>query len=618
MRVLGLAVGWTEPGRARAVAENLLASFEDVPPEIRSSRNRIAAVGVGADSGTDLFTNEEADLVVAFEGRLDDGLDLRLGLGLPADASTGCALAEAYLRHGEDLVGRLRGDFAFCLWDGARGRVLAARDPVGTRLLHYARSRDQLCLASDVEQFLAAGIVAAVPDEQMVVEFLTREARTLDRSYLKDVAVLPPGHFLVATREQIRIVDYREVPSRMLSFSSRAECYESFRERFLRSVQRRLTSGATVVAELSGGIDSTSIVCAADNLRRRGTAGIPPVVAASAIYPGFSCDETPYIDAVEKHVGIPVFRWDGRLIDGTEFLEPSLSAPGSRMPSTGGTEGFVDIARSNGAHVILDGSGGDQLGMPLGWESDELAPRDWLRLTPDVFRSPIAFSGRRPLALRWMAGVVVPLPLRHVYSHLRERWSRGQAPDWLAEGSRFRLLSEAPRGKPHSFSSREQAMRWGTLVGAPLALYIQLKQRHASTKGLEVAFPFLDWDLIQLVLAVPKRYWPRPGWLVRFQREAMQRDLPPAIYARRTKAEFTAAMINRVRRSLGQISDLCEGGTWSAGRFVDQRQARQMLGNFREAASPTFVAAYHLWAVASLEAWLRRLLSYSTRLRRGD
>jgi hypothetical protein len=344
---------------------------------------------------------------------------------------------------------------------------------------------------------------------------------------------------------------------------------------------------------------------------------VPPIVAASATYSGLSCDETPFIDTVAKHVNLPVFRWDGTRADGTEFSEQLLAAPGNRMSTTGGTDGHVEIARSQGARVILDGTGGDQLGMPLGSESDEITRSDWLRLTPSVFRSGVAFSGQRPLVLRWAVGVAVPLSLRRFYGLARQRLSPQQVPDWLTSTVSFRAHQGGTVWKPQSFLSRGQKMRWRTLLGGPLASYIEQKQRHSSFVGLETAFPFLDWDLVQFILALPRRYWPQPRWLARLHREALQRDLPPAIYRRGTKAEFASAMVNRVRRSFPIISDLFDGETWAAGRFVDQNKVRGMLRAFRMEASPGFVAAYHLWAIASLEAWLRQLSGYGTVLRRG-
>jgi len=121
-------------------------------------------------------------------------------------------------------------------------------------------------------------------------------------------------------------------------------------------------------------------------------------------------------------------------------------------------------------------------------------------------------------------------------------------------------------------------------------------------------FPFLDWDLVSFVLALPVQYWPGPQHHGRIHREALRTELPEAIYTRKTKAEFTPALARRVRVQLDTISDLLDGATWLAGRWVDQRKARSLRDQFVRDPKGTFETSYGLWAIASTEAWLRRIL----------
>ena len=151
-----------------------------------------------------------------------------------------------------------------------------------------------------------------------------------------------------------------------------------------------------------------------------------------------------------------------------------------------------------------------------------------------------------------------------------------------------------------------------------LAATIDLQQRHAANADLEITFPFLDWDLVSFVLAVSLRHWPAPRWLVRFHREALRGDLPRDVYQRRSKAEFTSAVINRVRFGLSTIKELCDGSRWEAARFVAQVDARRLVDDFATAPTPSFIEAYYVWSIASLEAWLRAVLDYPTQQDRGD
>jgi asparagine synthase (glutamine-hydrolysing) len=572
-----------------------------------SAADGVAAVGATPGRGADFAAFPEPDLLVAVEGRLDEVERIRSDLGLDGRASSARTLAAGYLEWGDDLVAHLRGDFAFVIWDGRRRRVLAARDPFGVRPLHWVTFEGKLCVASDIEQLLAAGVTSSEPDDQRVLEFLLRDSRSLSRSFFRDVSRVPPGHILIATETETRTCDYRRPPSTALAFASVEACHTAFRETFFTAIRRRLSPDGPVVVQVSGGLDSTSIFCAADKLLAGQSHRSVPVVGAFAAFPGLGCDETEYLNAVEAHVNLPIARWDGTLVNGIEFSAPLVAAPGSRIPWSSGTEGYVDIARAYGAESVLDGTGGDQVGIPLGTESDEPALADW-RMALRYLQGKPAARGLR--VLRWAVGATLPSRVRRLYRRAYRRLRPSEPPDWLA--SAVSLRAEALESNDQVFLSVEQRMRWRTLIGASLASSIDGKQRHASLSGLEMSFPFLDWDLTQFILALPANLWPGGRWRARLHREALRQDLPAAIYLRRSKAEFTPAVINRVRRNIESVSDLIDGKSWLSGRFVDQGGARRLLAHVRRVPNPDFIAVYHLWAIASVEAWLRRILGYRT------
>jgi asparagine synthase (glutamine-hydrolysing) len=603
---LGFAVDWENRGRAAGTAGRLVSGEGAGAGRVTTLGQGAAALAVAGSPEGDVVEIATAGLVVAFDGRLDNLRDLRRNLDLDPGTPVARTLGAAYLKQGDPFVAQLRGDYALVVWDGLRRRLLAARDPFGVRPLHYASVDGQLVVASDADQFLLSGVARPVPDQQSVAEFLSRDLRSLDRSFFRDVSRVPPGHLLVGTDLQVRTADYRRMPGAALSFSSPAEAQEAFREKFLAAVARRLDSENAVLIQLSGGVDSTSIVCAANVLLGTGSAGGARAFAASATFPGLDCDESRFLEAVERHVSIPVVRWDGTQTSGVELQAPLLAAPGTRIPWASGTDGFVEIAMARQARTILDGTGGDQVGLPLGTESEEVVPGDLGWIGARFLESRPSLAGGLRL-LRWAIAAGAPRPIRDLRSRYR-RASSPSRPEWLL------VAPAVPRQPPPSVSSgylsSAQMKRWETLAGAPLAASIDAKQRHASWFGLDTAFPFLDWDLVQFTLALPPRYWRPRGWLARIQREALRRDLPPEVYRRRSKAEFTSAMINRVRGNLEVISDLFAGETWAAAEIIEKTKARRLLEDFRRDPAPGFAAAYYLWAVASVEAWLRRVLGY--------
>ena len=186
---------------------------------------------------------------------------------------------------------------------------------------------------------------------------------------------------------------------------------------------------------------------------------------------------------------------------------------------------------------------------------------------------------------------------------------RFQAPNWLAPGmaSLARHLSGATSDDVR-FSSRVQTEGWWRISTAETTRAVSVFQRHASEHGIEVRFPYLDQDLVSFVLAVPYQHWPPAGTFARFHRGAMASLLPPEIVTRFAKAEFTSALANRVRRAGPHIEDLLGSGPWAIEQFVSRAVAQQMWRAASSANSPSDAKLWrHLWAIATLEAWTRKV-----------
>lgn len=149
----------------------MVGFIEGPTPQILSSDAGSAAQGVSAIAGPQLARVHSA--IAALDGRIDNLDELRRALSLDGTLSAAEVLVHAHERWDDGLLPRLRGEYAFVIWDSRRNRVLAARDPFGVHLLHYAVSKDRILIATDSDQFLTAGLVSGCPDDTMVVEFLT-------------------------------------------------------------------------------------------------------------------------------------------------------------------------------------------------------------------------------------------------------------------------------------------------------------------------------------------------------------------------------------------------------------------------------------------------------------
>jgi asparagine synthase (glutamine-hydrolysing) len=165
----------------------------------------------------------------------------------------------AYEVYGDAAVERLRGMFAFAIWDGRRRRLLVARDPLGIKPLYYTRTADGLFLfASEIRALLTWPGVRAELDEDALWDFLGQRYVPGPRTMFKGISKLPAGHLAVVDAAGVTVRRYWDVPLDGETWSPSA-CVATFRDLLTDSVRRELMSDVPLGVFLSGGLDSTTV-----------------------------------------------------------------------------------------------------------------------------------------------------------------------------------------------------------------------------------------------------------------------------------------------------------------------------------------------------------------------
>ncbi len=168
-----------------------------------------------------------------------------------------------YAQYGTQCLAHLRGEFAFCLWDEDNQTLFAARDRVGIKPLFYAFYNNTLYLASEIKAIIAAGVPAKWDQES----YISRAFQYRDRTLFQGIHQIPPGHFMQATNDQIRITKYWDFNypkttcgKTKQEYSSDSTLIKQVRESLLNAVETRLRADVPVAVYLSGGLDSCSIL----------------------------------------------------------------------------------------------------------------------------------------------------------------------------------------------------------------------------------------------------------------------------------------------------------------------------------------------------------------------
>jgi asparagine synthase (glutamine-hydrolysing) len=548
--------------------------------------------------------------VVVADGRIDNRAELQVTLGLPPATSDRELVSRAYERWGVDFADRLRGDFAIVVWDAVAGVLTAARDPFGVAPLFYRADGRRLWISDAMAPLLATLEVTPVLDDQRVVEFLLTKVKAKDATFFRDIHEVQAGHVLQATPNGLRSRRYWKQPDGPLLPEGRAaEHFEEFRRLFVSAVRRRLSSDSPVLMQLSGGLDSSAIVGAADLLSRTGALPTPSAVAVGAVHPGLACDESVFIDAVARHVALPVETWDGTVANDADFVEPRAEEPGLRTLFMGGSLGDVEIARRRGANVILGGLGGDQLGMVQGLFEEQLAAGHWVQ----ALRQLLVFPGatRRSRMYRVRQQLKRSLPEAVVRPLLR---ARVNVPSWLApdlhERVRDILLEDRTEVGP---LTGVRAEAWRRLNSGQTLRTVSMPVAHGKPLGIEYRFPFLDRDLLEFALRMPTELWPQSGAYARLHRLPLQDLYPPEIRSRETKAEFTPALIAYLKAMSKHMDSLAESGAWASARYVNPELARRFCRDVTGPGKSYSLSRRQVRSIVTFEAWLRSRQGYSSR-----
>ncbi|HVE73631.1 MAG TPA: asparagine synthase-related protein [Mycobacteriales bacterium] len=456
-------------------------------------RGAVWALGAASLSRVDGY-------VVGLHGRIDNLNVLAPVLGCPAEA--GAVLAAAARRWGPQAVDRLRGDFAALLLEETTGQLLAWRDWMATHPLFYGTAAGVVVFASETVQVRGAANLPVRPDEAMCAAYAAVEPLALDRTFHTGVAAVLANGWAIASGSTVS-TGAVAVPIQRIR-ADRAEAIVETRRLLGLSVARRLPEGLRVGSAISGGMDSTSVAAAAQQvLRSRGTT---LVAGYNLAFPGVpECDEGGYAAAVAARLDTPLRRVE---VDPRGFpAQWSRAVELHDGPLHAVSPLFLSIIHTAAPEVdvYLNGQGGDHWFTPRWDYLAESLQRGDLGSALEVVR---VFRAQRA-------------PLRPLLAEVARTVSRAARGTWQREA-------------PY----RDDG--WGRLA-------TETEERAGAQVGTLVTAPLYDRDLAEFVLGLPPSYHGRRGTTKLLLREGMADELPDQVRFRPDKTEFSPLL----RHALG-------------------------------------------------------------------
>lgn len=544
--------------------------------------------------------------MLTWDGRLDNREELIVLLRGAANHESGDAeiVMGMYQRWGVDFLPRLVGDFALSLWDPMSRTLLLARDPFGVRTLFYCYDADGMLWSSDLRAILAVPGVEIEIDDEYIARFLTRFPETWQTPY-KNIYAVPHGSVVVVQGQRLRVQQYWSPdPNRELSCKSDAEYEERFRQLFRESVRCRLRADRPLMAQLSGGLDSSAVVCMADQIIENSEAQTPSLETLSYVYgEARTADETRFIRCVEEQRGKRGFHLkeeEGGCLSPSadEFF---VSAPTFNHCFAERQRQQREVMKESNARVLLTGQGGDQ----VLYSSDN----------PDVlladFITQWKFSQLHQHLQTWSRALKRPYfdLLKLAAAPLLPRLFRPSReqdtlPAWYDREfiARSNLSGFAFDGaaatSTHLPSKRDGQASLLALIRGLSAAYSQ------EWLGVEISHPYLHRPLVEFLLAIPVEQKLRPGETRSLMRRALRDVLPEQIVRRRGKQGPAEALCRALAREWPRLQPLFARAKVCERGYVKTQELHEALSRARHGTEPRI---FSLLMTISLELWLRSI-----------
>lgn len=523
-------------------------------------------------------------------------------------------ILNAYKEWGIDCVKKFNGMWAFCILDFNKKVLILSRDRFGIKPLYYYNRGDYFAFASEIKGLLNLPFIPRRPNEKAIFEFLAYSLKDHnEQCFFENIYQLLPSHNLIYDlhSRSLKLEKYWQLRySRELNVGlSDDDIYEHFKELFRDAVKLRLRSDVPVGSCLSGGLDSSSIVCSMNQLlNSRQNKGFKNTLNTfTAAYEDKKIDERRFVAEVLKTTGAKehfVFpNADGLLLD----LEKVLWHQDEPFAGTTVYAQWkvMNLAKYYNVKVLLDGQGGDEL---LGGYSIYYG----IKILQELLRWKVLS------ALKETGNVMLHSDM-NLDRILYEIFRAGQ---WLVPtgilnlGRGINTIKIVPntlikkyakeRGRfiPMNKKQMFQDKSYQDITGYNLQPLLHYEDRNSMAFSIETRLPFLDYRLVEFVFSLPVEYKMKNGWSKYILRESMKGILPERVRLRRDKKGFTTPQRQWLYEYKDKILEILRAEKFRSGDFINPKKMIDKIHSLTNARD----ISSDIWRSFMTELWMRRFI----------
>jgi asparagine synthase (glutamine-hydrolysing) len=553
------------------------------------------------ESGSQPMSYDNGRYWITYNGECYNYVELkdqltRIGYHFGSSSDTEVILA-AYKAWGTACFEKMRGMWALCLYDVQKHELVICRDRLGIKPLYYHVQESQILFFSEIKQVVNTGIVPPKANLQSVKNYFNNGFEKSYTSFFENIYQVPSGTYiqisLKEAKKSIQPQSYWNPEQIEPVEQTRAQSSEQFRELFFNSVHIHLRSDVPVGCQLSGGMDSSSIIMAMHNLQQ----GSENISTFSSIFPGYERSEDTFINSVLRGI-----KADAHFSTPTpeEFISDLNAFVCAHDEPVGSFSQYASyrlakLTQEQGIKVVFNGQGGDEM---LGGY--------WQIYYAYLFKT--LRDGNIFTLFKHVFGAALPggnYDFLQQFSFILKRYVNRKS---VLKRSKIRLTLTLPEedgflGKYLKMSIQEK--RLFEIRELILPRLLKWDDRNLMAFSIEGRYPLLDHLLIEACLRMPIEHMYDRGWTKYPLREAMKPYLPKEIYKRKSKWGYELPkeswMRNQIRPLINNI--LQDSNSLTFG-ILNHNDTTQLVYDFLNGNDEEWQTVYRL---INFHSWIKQM-----------
>lgn len=570
-------------------------------------QKRLAIIDLSA-KGKQPMIVDNGNYSITFNGEIYNYKELRkeleeYGYSFQSDTDTEVIL-HAYRKWGNDCLQKFNGMWSFALWDRSKKELFCARDRFAVKPFHYWYDGNNFVFCSEIKGLLRHPHINPQQNEQAIYDFIIYgRVNHTHETFFKDIYQLPGAHYCVVSERGFEKYRYWDISEDNQFCGNAEEAANEFYRIFEDAVKLRFRSDVEVASCLSGGLDSSSIVCVADKLIKNGQLeNGHKLNTFSLAFDYEKFDERKWIDIVRvetdinSHFTIPKEE---------EFLENLNHLLYTQEEPFGSTSMFgqymvMKLIHENGIKVTLDGQGSDEifggyLGYADAYFADFIRTNNERELHEQVeiyckkhnLTSSIAIARAKKLAETGKMG-------RHIEANSK----------YLRTDFAGRFYNEMEL--PKKFDSILQNQLYYDLLVTSIPALLRYADRNAMAFSIESRFPFLDYRLVEFGFSLPADMKLKDSVTKVILRKAMHGVIPNKIEERQDKMGFVTPEAVWFREGLKNTFEQIIYSDSIATRNIFDIEA--VRGEWEAYKAGNRTDSFLIWRIVCIEMWMRMFI----------